>query len=276
MTFSFCPFFDVRSVSPQVFPSSRFLVQICKRGRAENTPEPSGRNFCRHSTLHCRWTPTSFSPSSRDGGSSCHVCSARLSLLSRSLPAVHTVCEPWPFVRCWAASWSFATIHSSALTALVLMQPVVSSQALGSESEVLSRVLVNEHPPLQPSRQVVVVIFVVVARDHHLSNFARRVSSVVCKAFVCEKNFFPVSTIVWIWSSHGSSAAGAVFVFSHFPGLFKQILVQLLQEGTHVLLTLAGERLQCDQNLIVFSAASVPPSLSSEQARPTLGGDDIS
>ena len=50
------------------------------------------------------------------------------------------------------------------------MQPVDSSQALGSESGVLSTVLVNEHPPLQPSRQVAVLIFVVVAVGPILQN----------------------------------------------------------------------------------------------------------
>ena len=42
---------------------------------------------------------------------------------------------------------------------------------------------------------------------------------------------------------------------------------------THVLLTLAVERLQCDQNPIESAADPVPLSSSSEQARPPLGSD---
>ena len=155
----------------------------------------------------------------REGGSK-HAST----FLTRSLPAVRKVCGPWPSHHVGLPP------EAQPGPELVLMQPAVSSQAPGSENGVLSRVLVSEHPPLQPSHPAVVVIFCRRRRRSHLSLFARQVSSVVCKAFVCEKTSLPVSTIVWIQSSHKSSAASAESAFSKFHRMVTQILVQILQE----------------------------------------------
>ena len=75
----------------------------------------------------------------------------------------------------------------------------------------------------------------------------------VCKAFVFEKNFFPVSTIVWIQSSHESSAAGAVNVFSNFTDCSSKFLSSSFKEG----LTFFSPLLWSDCNAIKIPSRSL-------------------
>ena len=82
----------------------------------------------------------------------------------------------------------------------------------------------NERPPLQPSRQVVVVIFVFVAGDPIFQNSHVEFLLWCAKPSCATKNFIPVSTIVWTQSSHESSAAGAVNVFLNFPDCSSNLL----------------------------------------------------
>ena len=133
-------------------------------------PNQSQEEFLPTSHLPLQVTPTSFSPLPATGMQLPREFSACLSLLSRSLLAVRTVCEPWPLHPVGLPPEALQADTPRPVRALVLMQPAVSSQALGSESGMLSRVLANEHPPLQPSRQAVVVIFVVVAGDPIFQN----------------------------------------------------------------------------------------------------------
>ena len=116
------------------------------------------------------------------------------------------------------------------------------------------------HPPiqltLQPSHQAVVVIFFVVAEDP-IFHYSHAESLLLCAKPSCAKKKL-------------------LFRLHHRPDpkLPRIICCRYCSSRkTHVLLTLAVERLPCDRNPIVFAADPVPPSASSEQARPTLEGD---
>ena len=150
-------------------------------------PNRSQEEFLPTSHLPLQVTPTNCSPLPTTGMKLPRECSACLSLLNRSLQAVRTVCEPWPLHPVVLPPAALQAYTPRPGLALVLMQPVVFSQALGSESGMLSRVLVNEHSPLLPFHQTVVVIFVVVARDPTFQN-SHAESLLWCAKPSCARN----------------------------------------------------------------------------------------
>ena len=149
-------------------------------------------------------------------------CSACLSLLSRSLPAVQSV----NLGLCTLLGCLLELCKHSLDAAR--SSPSPHPPKLSDPKVELSTVLVNDHlcsrlaklssQSLSPSQEI--------------PSFKMRTSSLFCSvhSLRVRENFFPVSTIVWIQSSHESSAASAVKVVPNFHDCFKQFLVQLLQE----------------------------------------------
>ena len=196
--FLFCPFLECVVCSASLSEQSPPCSDLQARGdpnMAEPSllPNQSQEDFLPTSQLPLQVTPTNFSPLPATGMKLTRECRACLSLLSRSLPAVHTVCEPWPLhpVGLPPGALQAHTPRAGAVPAQVLIRArrfLPSSQICKRNDVQGSCERASTFAAVSPSccrnlyRR---------RRKSHLSKFARRASSEVCKAFVCEITCFP-------------------------------------------------------------------------------------
>ena len=141
-------------------------------------------------------------------------CRACLSLLVRFGPTVHITCVFLPSLPAAPPPVAPSACFPQLALQLVLLLPSASSSVHEFESATPSTPPSLENPPVEPFLPAADVTLVDFEEEHTFPRFACLVSSVVCKAFVCEKKLLPARTIAWIQSLHESSADGAVSAFS--------------------------------------------------------------